>query len=100
MKFTPGPWTVLPGVPGDRDPWILHDGCKVATVDTSCPDPGELEANANLISSAPDLYEALKALNTWFSEAFDKCDFGHYKRGVHEKFDAASKALAKARGEA
>jgi len=49
----------------------------------------ELEANAHLISAAPELYEALKALTSYVSI------MGYFKPEKQEQF---RKALAKAEG--
>lgn len=55
------------------------------------------EADTNLIVAAPDLYEALEALE----EMASKCDDGQYMdyAGAGRIFEDARKALAKARGE-
>ena len=52
-------------------------------------------ANARLIASAPDLYDALEAL----CDATDRLPAEGYVTGMAEAIDAALAALAKARGE-
>ena len=63
-KFTPGPWSHI----GDTAGYITitaPNGFGLAEVDIDDTfdqqEPGEGEANANLIAAAPDLYEALEA---------------------------------------
>lgn len=89
---TPGPWYVRgcdgnPGYAVGRHIYAPNEG------NTGCVAvvTGSL-ANANLISAAPDLLDALERLEAgirlWMS------------RGVsHEDMDAARAAIAKARGE-
>ena len=77
MKPTPGPWHVDPHPEGavqiDVCSWFSHAGGEVISVnwialcdnDNLVGAPGENEANARLISAAPDLLAALKdALKT------------------------------------
>lgn len=101
-KWTPGPWSFEPEpmwrgkhVAG-RSPLVRKDGRTVAScsryASTNVEVSGrheEAEANARLISAAPELYEALEALMGVFAKAyFDE---------THLALAAA--ALAKARGE-
>ena len=96
-KWTPGPWAVetrdketwVVAYCGDDDPWFvcnpeLYIG------------PGKTDrapANAHLIAAAPDLYEAMDGLHSWFGEEGDG-------RDISALLIAARAALAKARGEA
>ena len=107
-KFTPGPWFTGP-TPGylrggqekdgrsrHYDPITIRSAAhteEIATVWTYLlPTP----ANANLIASAPDLYEALVGL----LKIADELDRGAYEgmRVSGEEWDAARAALAKADG--
>lgn len=100
MRHTPGPWTMLHASSQSESADIVRADDTNDRVAMTCPDSTEgVEiANGCLIAAAPDLYEALRELNIWFSEAFDKVDLGHYKADVHKKFDKAKTAIAKAEG--
>lgn len=82
---TPGPWTVEHY--GDGDSLVLHsDGntriCFMATPGSSPRAFPQIEANARLISAAPDLYEALKDNLDRFVAAFpDAANYEPIKRG-------------------
>jgi hypothetical protein len=54
VETNPDRWDICAGVNGDR-------GIAKTILDNSIP-PAEKEANANLISAAPEMYEALKEL--------------------------------------
>jgi hypothetical protein len=83
-KHTPGPWTVLPGITsGDIiTPMGRVASCVVLTTD------------ANLIAAAPDMLEALEAVEAWWN--------AHGIEGDH-RTDAfctlARNAIKKARGQ-
>ena len=93
-KFTPGPWkaTYDSQLQAAIEIYNTEDRTMVATL----PDRGtveampEIEANANLIAAAPDMYEALKesCLDCLLEQDKDLCDFCYI-----------GKALRKARGE-
>lgn len=97
-KFTPGPWRVIDSHDG---PYVRSKGGLIAGGVRTSHWPGqderylaELEervANARLISAAPDLYEALKAI-------MDDVEPTEFALSSHIR-DAARSALAKARGE-
>lgn len=76
-KWTPGPWAV-------RDARGIRGANGECVASTYCAAPAE---DANLIAAAPDLYEALADIHS-------KLDHNL------AEYDAADKALAKARGEA
>ena len=106
-NFTPGPWTVAgPRNPNGRGPEhytsviVDHDdlGCLVEQDEEICEIPDwenlreQQNANALLISAAPDMYEALQLAN-----AFMK----HVEELTGEELDVKkciNKALAKAEG--
>lgn len=127
-KFTPGPWIGM--VDGEfiaENPWSLdheegnscthaaigcHDGYSVALVISDDDRPGkdrwdysEIEANAHLITSAPDLYADLKTA----AAQLRKYEKLHRAKGTADSFmkaevnaELASRfeaTLAKARGE-
>jgi hypothetical protein len=107
MNYTKGKWTAEKGF-GDTDNFILSEvtdeetGIKgvtaIATVHKKNPLTSSTQANARLISAAPDMYEALKALGnreTCF------CEMGKSNPMVHNHSSrclAAREALAKAEG--
>jgi len=80
-KWTPGPWVVSGG--------DLHrvDGADDEAIASFYMDTSD--ADAHLISAAPDLYEALERF--WEGECFRGCS--------HEDAEMINAALAKARGE-
>lgn len=101
-KFTKGPWvsygsgvaTEAYGLKPDR---TYGHGCGATFV--CCLNDGEYheykdreeqEANAHLISAAPDMYEALEDA---------AMEIRHLARGTTDSYDAIMALLAKARGE-
>ena len=90
-RFTPGPWEN-----SGRGDVVSPDGRKVVVKGLSVShimhggDYPEEEANATLMLSAPDLYEALQNLRDWVV----------HEVGAELPFDDCDTALAKARGEA
>lgn len=98
MKFTPGPW--LAGREGYNEGVVysMYDGiCQVfgvpmnAWADDVGSEFSEGMANARLIASAPDLYEALKACLAYIED-----DEGADSK--HPAGDMARAALSKAEG--
>ena len=99
MKHTKGPWNF--SRMGDAG-WILAGKTYIAEIITAdeedCYVKGmeEQDANAKLMTAAPELLEALKELK--------KQIFAHHKMNVKKDFSllladvAASKAIAKAEG--
>ena len=97
-KFTPGPWkaTYDSQLQALIEIYNTEDRIMVAVL----PDRGtieamsEIEANANLIAAAPDMYEALEC-------ACDKYCIGYAGDSLVKCEDCViQKALRKARGEA
>ena len=91
-KFTPGPWKV-----GPVDDTRVEDalGNEVAQIDGDYNHPDTwpiMEANARLIASAPELYEALEGL-------IDIADRGDVRDYARDAINTAKRALTKARGE-
>ncbi len=98
-KFTPGPWKILPEE-CDK-PYIRVRGTvlgaryKVANVVTPVyegvheREAVETRANANLIASAPDLYDALDGVRQWL-------ELGDYEDSFMAPIISA---LKKARGQ-
>ena len=103
-RFTPGPWRAV------TDPCHFDTLSDVIGGDTRrSPAPvnqlhvgvggyagvQEQEANAHLIASAPELYEALQSMCWGFKELNNNIDCGE----EYEAYQIALAALAKARGE-
>ena len=100
-EFTKGPWDVDRyywggSIPDDcKGEWDTQNKSVMAGPDSICMVQGNngkpMEANARLISAAPDMYEALRK----FKE--DWCNLnGHMKASTLDSIDAA---LSKATGE-
>jgi hypothetical protein len=90
--FTPGPWAAVKCHPGTST-WGVRgpDGKTYATTWSG--------ANANLVASAPELYDAVSALLEQFvdpQQGIHQFDSGIVRKSVERAFSA----LAKARGEA
>ena len=103
-KFTPGPWTF--DWEDDNRTWAIvksPTGKIVANVNTeSGPDIAPLvsdkmpaQANAQLISAAPDLFEALKKA----IDALERADDSFGVPGLHGIINEADAAIRKAEGE-
>jgi len=93
MNHTPGPWFVGP------DLEICHEksGCNISRSLRITSMDGRTEedlANANLISAAPDLLEALQALY----DHQNGCPLPSYEEGWTRAMSATESALKKARG--
>lgn len=103
QKFTPGPWTLCRTTDGGKtvafhvaaDPHgSLHPVVEYREGKVRAPE--EIEANARLISAAPELYEALKEL----AAAYDNYDGGSIsEKRISRAIEAADAALTKARGD-
>lgn len=88
-KHTPGPWNYAHG----STDLLTHDGDDVAYVDTAIPErsKAEQQANARLISAAPDLLEALK-------EALDQLESWNQESEPTFTMRRVAHAIAKATG--
>lgn len=102
LKFTPGPWEA---VNRDTCQFIYAKGyeraiCQVDSYSKGFgPDRDERDANAHLIASAPDIYEALeKQLKNWI-ELIESGDAGHWDPEEDAHVISMRAVLAKARGE-
>lgn len=97
--FTPGPWIAKKGAGW----FVSRPNARIALAVGMRPDTSlvtgendhesESRANANLIASAPDLYEALKSCLNFMENTESELGFNL------ESADQARAALAKARGE-
>jgi hypothetical protein len=97
MTWTPGPWTVYPDL-DDCYPFAIGtDMTTHPSVTRRYIHAGvEGEANARLISLAPEMAESLEAVLGWL-ESTDEIVTNH---GAHSDAVWARKLLARARGEA
>ena len=85
IKHTPAPWQLTFGDHG----FAIHAGLTIVVMIDDTMD--EWKANARLISAAPELLDALKAV----------ADDEVAMQGFHEQFRATIRAaIAKAKGEA
>jgi hypothetical protein len=121
MTYTKGPWTIFTDLPEEHDGYIDHGGYRIdadgveqiayvwersarinpatGEQDFSLPfGSADGEANARLISAAPDMYEALDRLMRIIASD-DPWDREHVD-DMNEACDAARSALLKAKGEA
>ena len=89
MEYTKGEWKLVQ--PASRQIEVLGYTGMIATLRlNSLMTPQEMQANAQLIASAPDLYEALIELVAWYkARGFDR-ELPEYRN--------AEKALTKAEG--
>ena len=98
QKHTPGPWTTIEaknfylGYPGTVE---IHapdwDALAVVHVETNGKPSEEGEANARLITAAPDLLEVLRSLTAVARRYLPDYD-------EHPEIQAADAAIAKATG--
>ena len=101
MSFTPGPWDFSWEIQPNGCPTVGHKGLMVCMVAHSAKEPDQKEtaiANASLIAAAPELLEALEALEDAYCDVGP--DMSREKRANGRKaLIAARAAIAKARGE-
>lgn len=101
-KHTPGPWITHWSMASGDYHWITRNGNDhevIAKVAAFAPTDGDMEeegkANAAMLTAAPDMYEALKALR----DELNEMKYGKPFAGrPHAKMDAADAAIAKAEG--
>ncbi len=110
-KFTPGPWSVelsrerKSDIRGWREIWagrvpvVDTDGATIRRQGEEFCEHGTRisEANAALISAAPDLYKALEEAREYVERAYE-CAFPDEQQNA-SVLAAIDAALAKARGE-
>lgn len=113
-KHISGPWSCVPSIPeeGVECFWIENGAQRIAAVDG--PQNEEREATARLIAAAPELLEALDAINESVESLhatvgliaarseFEEDVHFHEKWAMDEllsKVERARAALSKARGE-
>lgn len=89
-KHTPGPWNYSGPCEMTGRYSIYHNGPLAYCADTTVT-PGDGEANARLIATAPDLLVALRELVA--------DNMGHPKGVTVPQLDKARAAIAKATGE-
>lgn len=93
-KFTPGPWKYVlgPHLSGMvvKNDYRLGDDFVIASMEFGFE--GQSQANLDLMTAAPDLYAALKLVDTWM-EATAK------QLGITTIHADVRAALARARGE-
>lgn len=100
-KFTPGPWVAVDEGRGRDRNWCVmvpeesRFGPYIATIHNTAD---HAKANAHLIAAAPELYEALEAV---LDLRENTSPFGGELQAdrIDRTIEAASAALAKARGE-
>ena len=90
-KHTPGPWVVIPMPDGSIDICKSNAGYHIAQM-LYTGYPADVQANARLIASAPDLLAALEAIVKMISP------YSGQGR-MDTEISAARAAIAKAKGE-
>ena len=94
-KHTPGPWSVEEYGDDETPALVIHKGSESRVCFMATPgshgDPEKIEADAHLISAAPELYEAL----CWIEKHYANQDMSHAQFRI-EAFGRALAALAKA----
>jgi hypothetical protein len=102
VKFTPRPWRLEgPDEFGDYNVLESASDPVVAAVISNVRLASEVNANARLIASAPELLEALQGVlwmaEEWFKHGGDETTFSD---GYKESLNEARAAILKATGEA
>lgn len=95
MNYTKGPWEYCDG--GIFGPWddekdespLIAD---VKRCGMNGPHTQEGYANAQLLKAAPELYEALKALEVWWRKPNDQRTIASIEAVVTSALDAIAKA--------
>ena len=96
-KFTKGPWEIRGndiGVFDTGETQAFGMMIIVANTDASDASPDESKLNANLIASAPEMYQELEDLKWEFH-----CECGHPRCSREQTKRKIEAILAKARGE-
>lgn len=96
-EFTPYPWKVLE-IAGSDDVYGVYADAENAFVALTVSGPNK-EANARLISAAPELYEALENVLKAMETDEDAEPQQSWLDNLYRSADVARAALAKARGE-
>lgn len=104
MSYTKGPWEIAGNehahtIIGEKyvvaDVFVPAEGCE------SPESEEEAEANARLISAAPDMLEALEAITpiaSFGADYFESKGLMDFWRNALEAIEQAQKAIAKAKG--
>lgn len=98
-KHTPGPWDYGWEIQPNGCPTVGHKGLMVCIVAHSAKDPEQREtafADANLISAAPDLLEALEHCEMRLTAMVGMTDF--CANEIQRSIDIARAAISKAKG--
>lgn len=86
LNYTPAPWIIGLNL---RMPYLIYGGNDYAVADCKVyHGKSDIEADMRLIAAAPEMYEALKELNSYV-----------HSFGESHLTDMANKALKKAEGE-
>lgn len=95
---TPGPWKIVSRSVAD-DGWNIYAESDYGIGKTwDCNGFAENEANARLITAAPELLEALKACEALIVDLAESGDAGFWDAGEAPEVIAARSAIAKAEG--
>ena len=102
-KHTPGPWNCSDNyngvIPIDAPTTSTGYESSVEICRVTCDDEESMVANAKLISSAPDLLEALEAILPEFEMLYEQFDPDGQLGAWIEWSVMAQKAIHKAKGE-
>ena len=97
VYHTPGPWEIRKNQYGQYDVVARTPTDGIAFVDKR-DDAKEELANANLISAAPELLEALEELTRWFDDGVSTWE-PHCSPEYAAMWRRVRNAIAKAKGE-
>lgn len=100
-QHTPGPWE-LDGIAIAGSDHRMGDVCLMGDPAQYAGDTADMcdnwEANARLISAAPDLLEALRACAKWMETTRASGDAGFWDWHEGDEYSRAMAAIAKATG--
>lgn len=75
-EHTPAPWTIEEYGDDETPSLVIHKDSESRVCFMATPgshgDPAIIEANAHLISAAPDLFDALRDMSEWWAYAMAK----------------------------